>query len=357
MKNWKMIRLLAAAAGLCLLFGSCSAGNGSGGMKEGYSGSSSYSPGASRPASDTADYDTNYGLDGGVPGETAAEGMGSSEDPLAGMKIIQYMDYRIETLEFDQSVSALEDLCSSLGGYIEQSSRSGESINSKRLRDAEYTLRIPSSRLEDFKSGAAEIGTVYNSSVWTENVTESYYDTESRLKSLRVQEERLLALMEKSETLTDVIQLEQALADVTYEIESLTSSLRRYDSLVDYSTVTVHLDEVERYTETPPVTLGERIADRFSATMHGLSRLGEELLIALIGGLPVIILLAILFCAIFFPVRIQIKKNAAKAKTAPRPQPPQPPQNGQPMQPWQSIQPQTPPAPPQDPNQKPGEKS
>ncbi len=343
MTNWKIARLLAAAVGLCLILGSCSAASGNGGapMKNGSSGSSSsYTSDAQRPSADA-----DYGMVG-ESGEAAPEEMGDGEDPLAGMKIIQYMDYRIESLEFDQAVSALESLCKRLGGYIEQSSRSGESINTRRLRDAEYTLRIPSSKLEDFKSGAAEVGTVYSSSVWTENVTESYYDTESRLKSLRVQEERLLALMEKSETLTDVIELEQALAEVTYEIETLTSSLRRYDSLVDYSTVTVYLEEVERYTETPPVTLGERIAERFNATMYGLSRLGQELLIALIGGLPVIILLAGLFCAIFFPVRRQAKKNAAKPKA------PQPPQNGQSMQPWQPIQPQTPPAPPQNPDEK-----
>lgn len=250
--------------------------------------------------------------------ETAdmATGMAATPD-VSQQKIIQYLDYEIETLDFSQSVTALESLCSELGGYIQDSYRNGERINGSGLRYASYTLRIPVDQLEAFKKGTDQIGTVASYSTSTENVTEQYYDIETRLKSLRTQEERLLELMEKSETLTDVIELENALSQVTYEIESLTGSLRRYDSLVEYSTVNVALNEVVRYTDQPevPRTLWDRIRQQFSASLSGLSDFGQDFLVLLVGCSPVLILLALLFCAIFFPVRHVLRKR--KKKTPP----------------------------------------
>ena len=245
--------------------------------------------------------------------DTAGNG-GQSGSEIPNEKIVQYLTYDMETLNFDETLSGLEKLCTELGGYIQESSRSGEGINRQGLRDAYYVLRIPSGRLSDFRSGADGIGTVVRLSTNTENITEQYYDTESRLISLRTQEKRLLELMEKSETLTDVIALEQALADVTWEIESLTTSLRRYDALVDYSTVTVNINEVVQYSEpdTTPRTLPQRISTQFTSSVKGLITLGEDLLVLVVGGLPVILLLGIIFCVIFFPVRHQIRRRKSK---------------------------------------------
>lgn len=110
-----------------------------------------------------------------------------------------------------------------------------------------------------------------------QNVTDEYYDIEARLKSLRTQEERLLALLEQSGSLEDIVQLEQALSDVTYEIEKLTGTLRNYDSLIEYMTVTIDLREVTRETEVTqaPVTLGERIAAQFHSPWRAWANSGR----------------------------------------------------------------------------------
>lgn len=258
-----------------------------------------------------------------------------TDSALAQQKIILYLDYDIETLEFDQSAAALEALCTRLGGYIQDSYRSGDSINYDNLHNANYTFRIPSDRLDEFREGAESIGTVTGVSTRSENVTEHYYDIESRLASLRTQEERLLALMEKSETLTDVIELEQALANVTYEIESLTGSLRRYDSLVDYSTVTVRLEEVVKYSDTPVVarTVWQRMGTRFMNSVDGIVEFGEDLLVGIVGSLPVLVLLAVIGCIIFFPLRALFRRIKAKAKKA---------APAMPARGWSYSQPETP---------------
>lgn len=263
--------------------------------------------------------DMDYAVEeetGKVTADSAAGSSSAAESPLAQQKIILYLNYEIETLEFDRSAAALEALCAQLGGYIQDSYRSGDSINYDNLHNASYTFRIPNDRLDDFKAGTEAVGTVTSVSTSSENVTEQYYDIESRLASLRTQEERLLALMEKSETLTDVIELEQALADVTYEIEALTGKLRHFDSLVDYSTVRVQLNEVVKYSETPVVvrTVWDRMGRRFMNSVDNIVEFGEDLLVGVVGSLPVLALLAVIFAVFFFPVRALFRKAKGKVK-------------------------------------------
>lgn len=132
----------------------------------------------------------------------------------------------------------------------------------------------------------------------------------------------MLALLEQSGSLEDIIQLEQALSDVTYEIEKLTGTLRNYDSLIEYTTVTIDLQEVTRETEVSqaPVTLGERMSAQFHSTMTGLGALGEAALIFLVGSLPVLFLLAILCLVVFLIVRRITRSH--KKKREPRPEEP-----------------------------------
>ena len=49
----------------------------------------------------------------------------------------------------------------------------------------------------------------------------------------------------------DIITLENALADVQYEIDMHTAELRRYDSLINYATFRINLEEVVKITQEP----------------------------------------------------------------------------------------------------------
>ncbi len=223
----------------------------------------------------------------------------SAAAALSNQKIIERLNYQIETLKFDDSVSKVQSLCTSLGGYVQDSNVTGNGITSKgTLRQASYTLRIPQEKLAQLKSSAGQIGNIliFNSS--SENISDQYYDTEARLKSLRTQQERLLAMMQKSGKLSDMIELEKALADVNYQIEQLTGTLKQYDSLVNYSTVTIQLNEVVEPTviQKTPSTLGEKISQQFRNSVHGLGSFGENLAVFFLGCSPIlIVLLAVAF--------------------------------------------------------------
>ena len=64
----------------------------------------------------------------------------------------------------------------------------------------------------------------------------------------------------------DIIALESAISETELQIEQLTGSLRKYDSLVGYSTIHLYLWEVYRLStdEEVPVTFGQRLGAAFS---------------------------------------------------------------------------------------------
>lgn len=308
-------RLLAACAAVvlsvCVLFAACaSSSSGTNARDAGY-----FAGAASAAAVSKAAEAPGVGVNGGkelAQADTAAPEEGSGaitselQKQLSAQKIIERLSYRIETLEFEKSIAAVQSLCAELGGYIQESSVDGDGATYQNtLRGAHYVLRIPQENLQKFKDGAGEIGSVLNFTSSSENVTEQYYDIESRLKSLRTQEERLLELLKKSGTMADIVELEKALADVTTQIEQLTGSLRQYDALISYSTVTVDLNEVAKPTQIDktPVTLGERIAYQFRLSLRSLGNFGEGALVAVIGGLPIILFFAVLIVLAVLIVR------------------------------------------------------
>ncbi|NCC69379.1 MAG: DUF4349 domain-containing protein, partial [Clostridia bacterium] len=89
-------------------------------------------------------------------------------------------------------------------------------------------------------------------------------------------QERLLALLEKADVMEDIIALENSLSDVQYQIEQLTSTLKRYDGLVDYSSINITINEVIRLSDEPGEadSLGERLSKAF---VGGFSDFGMAL--------------------------------------------------------------------------------
>lgn len=231
-----------------------------------------------------------------------------------GAKIIKNASISLETREFDAHTAYIRQRADDMGGYVSNSYTSGKKPESysDSGRYASITVRIPQQRLESFLADARGIATVVSESMSGDDITTSYYDTESRLSVYTTQRDRVLALLSKAETMEDIIALESELSRITYEIESLTTSLRRWDNLVDYSTVTVDLREIAVFsTSASPDSFGTRISEGFAKTLSGLAVFFENLLVFLIVASPVLLLLALITVVVLLLVRRNNRKRAA----------------------------------------------
>lgn len=270
------------------------------------------------------DYDAPYAADGGwytedyksddyynqnsSGTEGATNTANSSSAEATGRKLIKRISMDVQTLEFDKGCSMLESLVAQNAGYIENSSSSNYTYYSTRKnRYANYTIRIPSAKLDAFVNSLGGIGTIYNQSMSTEDVTLSYLDVEARAKALEIQQERLFELLEKAETIEEIIMLEDRISDVTYQLEAKESTLKNYDNLVTYSTVNISIEEVSRITEAEPETVGERIVSGLSDTFYTIAEGAKDFAVWFVVNLPFIILWLVIIAAIFFIIRFIVK--------------------------------------------------
>lgn len=247
-----------------------------------------------------------------------ADAPAEPESPSAGLpenvKIIHTADISLESTEFDAVVRGMNELVASVGGYYEYSNL--ENYNSN-YRTGNYTVRVPSAQFETFCSGVGGLCQVNSISRNARDVSEAYYDTESRLATQRTKLERLQALLAKAENMENIISLETAISDTELAIEQLTGSLRKYDSLVGYATVQIYLREVYQLTEQeqPVIGFGAKLAAAFRSGCSSFAYGIQAMLLGLarnwVGWLVFVIVVA---AVITIPLRIVRKKKLTHAK-------------------------------------------
>ncbi len=203
-------------------------------------------------------------------------------------KLILNADLSLETQDFEKSAADIEKMTAEAGGYIESSGTYGDTGS----RSANYTLRVPQEKFEQFYAQLGENMHVVSRSRSSEDVTEQYTDIETRLATLQTKHERLLSLLEKADKMEDIISLENALADCEYEIDSLTGSKRHYDDLVGFSTFYINLREVQTLTATADGTgFGAQLTQAAKTGARGLADVVRGTILGVVMFWPAVILL------------------------------------------------------------------
>lgn len=198
---------------------------------------------------DTYTSDVGYSEEAGSGVRTMMVGTANDAMPEAASaksavaedkKIIRNVSLTIKTSAYDDSMASLTALLSQYGGYLESSS---EYTNSRDLRTASLTLRIPADSLDAFLSNTGELGRITSRNMSSTDVTASYQDTAARLENQKLLLARLQALTDTAGDLSDLLALETQLADTQYNIEQLESDLADTDQQVNDATVRVTLNE------------------------------------------------------------------------------------------------------------------
>lgn len=270
---------------------------------------------AASTADSTADVTSSY------KGEIAEEAVDDSADMEEGAEVYaeqtakklivtEYMN--VETTEFDAFITEVSQKVDALGGYIENSEMSGTMEYGNQYAD--FRIRIPADKLEEFISAVDENGTVIYDSKTTEDVTLQYVDTESHLNALKTEEETLLSLLEKAEKLSDVFEIQERLTEVRYQIESYESQLRVYDNQVDYSTVNLTVSEVSRETVAVKKGFWSEATAEFSDSLYFVGQALRGFAIWFIGSIPVFVLLAVVIVVVWQIVKRIRRKKQAKGK-------------------------------------------
>lgn len=271
----------------------------------------------------------DYGFDNSAKASSLSESEANAS-VAKNRKLIKTVTMDVETLEYDNLINLLNEEVNKLGGYVESEYSSNGSIYNKTkvMKHTSITVRIPDDKLDEFVGCVSGAGSVVSKTTSAEDVTLNYVDTQSKKEMYEAEKESLTALLEKAETIEDITYLTQRLTEVRYNIESMEKTLRVYDDLVDYATVSLEIQEVEVLTpvvveEPEPKTTGEIIRDGFKASAQEVLNDVRDAFVNLVIDLPYIIrtlvILAIIGGIIFgaikliiFIIKKKINKNKAK---------------------------------------------
>ena len=217
----------------------------------------------------------------------------------------------LETMEFDKAMEDINTLVDDASGYFEERNISGFSSG---YRHASLIIRIPSAKFNAFCTHMGDICHTIRLNTSQENVSESYYDVESRLTTAKTKLDRLQELLSKADNMADIITLEDAISETEQTIDRLSGTLRGYYNLVDYATVNVTLDEVYRYsgTKEAPQTLGERLGNAFSSGLESVGDFFEGLAVFLAYSWLWLLMLAAIVVVVIVLVRRGNKRHLAK---------------------------------------------
>ncbi|HSF27135.1 MAG TPA: DUF4349 domain-containing protein [Actinomycetes bacterium] len=175
----------------------------------------------------------------------------------------------------------------------------------KGARDsAQLTLRVPTDRADEAMDKLADLGTLLERDLTSEDVTAQVVDVEARVATARASVERVRALLDRADTLGEVVQIESELTRRQADLESLEAQRKRLANLTDLATVNVTL--------VPPGTTVAAATGGFlgglragwtafgSAVGVGLTALGAMLPFLVLGALVAI------------PVRVALRRRARR---------------------------------------------
>ncbi len=262
-----------------------------------YANSSDYSyTNNAKTAAGAAAYDSD-----GFAEEAAAAPMESEPTPAKstssgdvlpeGRKLIRDATLSMETKEFDAFLVALRKQTASFKGYTENSSL-GENYDG--TRHGSIVVRVPAAQLDAFLDGLEGVGTVTSREESLRDVTQEYIDMDSRIRALETEQKTLLELMEKAKELTDVLEIQSRLSEVRAQLESYKGQMKALENQIDYSRVTIFVEEVKRYTPAEKKSFGAQLRSNLAENFYDVGQGLRNFALNLLSALPYLLVVVVL---------------------------------------------------------------
>lgn len=231
-----------------------------------------------------------------------AEDSGAQDESGYERKLIRNGSVSIEVTDLVKTQAAIENWVKEFGGYI-SSSNNGE-------KNSSYTVRIPSEKFDSAMDSAGSLGTLKNKNVSTQDVSEQFYDLQSRLATKKILREKLNGYLKQANSMQDILKVESELNSVQSDIESMEGRLKRLSSQIDFSTISVYASLPYKSTQGG----GFELPDLGNGFRHFVSNvilyfggLVAAVFYVIICGIPLVAIIALLFWLLFGKVGLLVK--------------------------------------------------
>ena len=176
--------------------------------------------------------------------------------PLDDRKIIYRANLHMSVTDPTTVYNSVLSTIDTYTAYIEEAD-----ITTNRY---EVTIRVLSTEFDEFVEDLKTNGELVSYSKTSEDITNSYSTYEAKVDALETRHERILELIAEAIDLDTILMLEEERYEIESELNYIGSKLANYDSLVDYSTVTLLITEAREEIIVLPRTVEPHIS--FSET-------------------------------------------------------------------------------------------
>ena len=237
------------------------------------------------------------------PALQQAQGLQNSEGPQEKFeqKLIRTGNVSLEVQTVSNAEEEITNWAKRLGGYV-------TNANTWQY-GAGFTVRIPSERFDEAMSQVGNFGRVTNRSVNSQDVSDNYYDLQSRLETKYILRDKLQSYLSQAKDIKDLLEIERQLNSVIEEIESTESRFKRLSGQIDYSTIYINMS-FERGKDEGGIILPDvknawnEIVSKIIGFFWGLLKV---LFYIIIFGIPLVGIAAFFFWLLFGKVGLLIK--------------------------------------------------
>lgn len=218
-------------------------------------------------------------------------------------KLIVTVDIRINSKDVEKSYKSIENKVKEYNGYF-------DNVESSKNRYY-LTIRIPKDNLNNFISFIEESEKIENKNINTQDVTDTYYDTDNRIKNREVLLEKLRNYLKEAKNIDEILKIEDRINTLTYEIERMKGNLQNLQSSIDYSRVTVNIQNQEA------IKSNTNIYNKYLNLISFLKEFFSGIIFFIVGfvavGIPIVLILALFYYICFGKIGL-IKKLYKKIK-------------------------------------------
>ena len=298
---------------VCLVLSSC--GGGSADYSSGSSSSSSASAGSAPPSDSLFDMEVLSEYDIQTDGGTGVGEVPKSLINPAGRKLIFSAELNISSEDYTGDYIALQRELERVMGYTESEKTEGVAPTrpGQKGRVSYFTFRIPSEKFNNFVSGVENIGELKSKSIFTDDISDRYYDTQNRIEMLEIRHERLMGYLRNETKMDNILKLEKELSELLYELDTLKGNLKGMDFKVEYARVDVILSETvePEKSEVITPTFFHELADSFKTGFEAAGSVLKTIALVLSAVLPVLAICGVFVVIIVIIVRL-VKKSIKK---------------------------------------------
>lgn len=217
----------------------------------------------------------------------------NSSETTQERKIIKTGSLSYEVKNLSETEEKIVAWLEGFGGYIADTWTNRNNMN--------VTVKVPSSSFEDAMNSTGDFGELLSRSISTEDVSENYYDLETRLETRKILQEKLESYLAGAKSISDLLEIERQLNDVTSELESMEKQFRRLSNQIDFSTISISCrlpaNTTEAGFETPDFLQG--LKDFGYNALQFLCNFGLGILYIILVGVPSVLLIALLYWLCF----------------------------------------------------------